>query len=103
MNVLWQALRNAGLSDAQINNTVDQIAAIRGDQNASPVAREQAADAAQSMGMATGWLSLALLLSLIAGVLGGLWGTAPQRRNDAAGVRVNVGGVDPRVMSRTAL
>jgi hypothetical protein len=102
-DAITQALRNAGLSDAQINNTADQIAAIRGDQSASPAARENAADAAQNMGMATGWLSLALLLSLIAGVLGGLWGTAPQRRNDSSSVRVNVGGVDPRVMSHTAL
>lgn len=102
-DAMAQVLRSAGLSDAQIDHTVDQLAAIRDSQNTSPAAREQVADTAQNVATATGWLSLALLLSLVAGVLGGLWGTAPQRRLGAADVRVEVGGVDHRVMSRTAL
>jgi hypothetical protein len=102
-DTLTQALRRAGLSEDQINSTVDQVAAIGGDQSASPAARQQAAQTAEQMGMATGWLCLAVLLSLIAGVLGGLGGVAPQRRMNNAAVRVDVGGVDPRIMSRTAL
>ncbi|HKO88437.1 MAG TPA: hypothetical protein VJU83_07965 [Burkholderiales bacterium] len=94
-----RSLESAGLTSEQALNIVDQMAAVSGDPQASPESQARAEEAADRVGTATGWLSAAVLLSLLAGVLGGLVGTVAQRRVTTR--QADYG--DGRVLSRTTI
>lgn len=75
-----QTLRNLGLSDEQIRNIMNEASAVAQSGEPTPQAQAGMERAADRVGMASGGLTLAVLLSLIAGILGGLTGTMGQRR-----------------------
>ena len=75
-----QTLRNLGLSDEQIQNVMNQVDSVAQSGAPTPQARATMESTADRVGVATGGLTLAVLLSLIAGILGGLSGTMGQRR-----------------------
>lgn len=95
-----RSLESAGLSTQQAVNIVDQMSAATGSSQASSSAQINAEQAADRVGLAIGWLSAAVLLSLLAGVVGGLTGTAGQRRVNR---RTDVSYGEARVLSRTPL
>ena len=95
-----RSLESAGLTTQQAVNIVDQVSAASGSAQASPQAQANAEQAADRVGMAIGWLSAAVLLSLLAGVIGGLTGTAGQRRVNR---RTDISYGEARVLSRTPL
>lgn len=99
-----QTLRNLGLSETQIQNIMNEANAVAQGGETSPQAQATMESAADRAGIATGGLALAILLSFIAAVLGGLAGTMGQRRmrpHDHTTVAVGTG--EARVMGRPAL
>jgi hypothetical protein len=92
-----RSLEAAGLSAAQAEELVSEMAAASADAQTyrDPAARTQ--EAAVRAEHALGWLSAAVLLSLIAGVLGGLSGTAGQPRVNR---RTDVSFAEARVVTR---
>ena len=92
------SLEAAGLSAAQANELVGDMATISADAQMSADARAQ--NAADRVGFAIGWLSAAVLFSLIAGVVGGLAGTAGQQRVNR---RTDVSFAEARVLTRPML
>ena len=90
-----RSLESAGLSTQQAVNVVDQISAAGGTQG-----QAKAEEASDRLGLAIGWLSAAVLLSLMAGVIGGLSGTVGQRRVHR---RTDISYGEARVLSRTPL
>ena len=92
-----RALESAGLNAEQAADIVNQMARSSGDP--AILESSSADEAAARIGMATGWMSAAVLLSLVAGALGGLLGNAGQRRKDHVG-KLSHG--ETRVLGRTA-
>ncbi len=74
-----QTLRRFGMSDAQIDNVLSQVQQTAGGE-VPPQTQAVIERNADRVGAASGSLALAVLLSLIAAVLGGLSGTVSQRR-----------------------
>ena len=97
-NEVAQTLRNLGMSEQQAQSVIEQMGAMRDGQAASPETRANVEEAADRVGMATGGLTLAVLLSLLAGILGGLTGTLGQRRVRRRAEAV--GNTEARVLSR---
>ena len=95
-----RSLESAGLTTQQAVNIVNQMSAASGSAQAAPSAQATAEEIADRVGLAIGWLSAAVLLSLFAGVVGGLAGTAGQRRVNR---RTDVSYGEARVLSRTPL
>jgi hypothetical protein len=74
-----QTLRRLGLSPEQVNNVMNQAQQAAGGE-VPPQTQATIERNADRIGAASGSLALAVLLSLIAAVLGGLSGTVSQRR-----------------------
>ena len=100
-----QTLRNLGLSDEQIRNVMNQVGSVAQGGEPTPQARATMEGAADRVGMATGGLTLAVLLSLVAGILGGLAGTMGQRRVRRHQLQMNAAMnlEEARVLSRPVL
>lgn len=75
-----QTLRNLGLPEEQVQSIVEQTGNVAQGGSLSPETRADIESAADRVGATTGGLTLAVLLSLIAGILGGITGTMGQRR-----------------------
>jgi len=75
-----QALRNLGLPEEQVQSIVEQTSNVAQGGSLPPQAQADIESAADRVGATTGGLTLAVLLSLIAGILGGITGTMGQRR-----------------------
>lgn len=77
-----------GLSAEQANRAVDQALALSGRaERASPAGREAAEEKLHVASMASGWLSAAIVLSLLAAMGGGLVGARGARRLAGAQLR----------------
>lgn len=105
-----QTLRNLGLPEEQVQRITEQAANVAQGGELSPQAQANVESAADRLGATTGGLTLAVLLSLIAGVLGGITGTMGQRRvrrhyledrDHDRDIAVSTG--EARVMSRPVL
>jgi len=75
-------LRNqAGLTEEQASKIVDQALILRGrEEQASQAAQSDAEDAMRAGALASGWLSAAVILSLLAAIGGGIVGARGTRR-----------------------
>lgn len=77
-----------GLSPDQASRAVDQAMALSGhEERASPANREAAEDKLRAASVASGWLSAAIVLSLLAATAGGLIGARGARRLAGAQLR----------------
>ncbi|MCG2578742.1 hypothetical protein LZ012_17225 [Dechloromonas sp. XY25] len=71
-----------GLSNEQASQLVDQALVLSGRENqASPQAREATENTLHNASIASGWLSVAILLSLLSAVGGGVLGARGTRRD----------------------
>lgn len=84
-----------GLSTEQASRLVDQALALSGREGAaSPAGRAAAQETLHTASVASGWLSAAILLSLLSAIGGGLMGARGTRRE----VRRGVGGTTTPVL-----
>lgn len=84
-----------GLSNEQASRLVDQALALSGrEEAASPAGRAAAQETLQTASVASGWLSAAILLSLLSAIGGGLMGARGTRRE----VRRSVAGTATPVL-----
>lgn len=71
-----------GLSNEQASQLVDQALVLSGRENqASPQAREATENTLHNASIASGWLSVAILLSLLSAIGGGILGARGTRRD----------------------
>lgn len=93
---------NLGLSPDQANKIVDQALIMSGrPEQASEESRAEARDTAKNASMATGLLSAAILLSLLAGMGGGMLGARATRRIGGKELRREVVRTGPETNIRT--
>jgi hypothetical protein len=98
-----RTLEGIGLSTEQARTVIDKLNAPAA--ATTPAARQQAEEAADTVGTATGWLSATVLLSLVLSVIGGAMGARGTRRvnrriDNRAVSTTSVSDAPPRILSR---
>jgi hypothetical protein len=97
-----RTLEGIGLSTEQARTVIDKLNAPAA--ATTPAARQQAEEAADTVGTATGWLSATVLLSLVLSVIGGAMGARGtrrvNRRIDNRPTPTTVSDAPPRILSR---
>jgi hypothetical protein len=103
-NQMQQTLEGMGISSEQARTIVDRLGAPAA--SSSPAAaRQDASAAADRVGVATGWLTATVLLSLVLSVLGGAMGARGTRRTNRrveqrATTTTTTTEAPPRILSR---
>jgi hypothetical protein len=98
-----RTLEGIGLSTEQARTVIDKLNAPAA--ATTPAARQQAEEAADTVGTATGWLSATVLLSLVLSVIGGAMGARGTRRvnrriDNRPTPMTTVSDAPPRILSR---
>jgi hypothetical protein len=99
-----RTLESMGVAPEQARVIMDRLSAPAAS-TATPAARQQADDAADTVGTATGWLSATVLLSLILSMIGGAMGARGTRRTNRRTeqretTHTTASEAPPRVLSR---
>ena len=99
-----RTLEGIGLSPEQARTVIDKLNMPAAAGNSS-TARQQAEDASDTLGTATGWLSATVLLSLVLSMIGGALGARGTRRvnrriDNRATTTTTVTEAPPRILSR---
>jgi hypothetical protein len=97
-----RTLESIGLSADQARAVIDKLNAPAA---ASPPARQQVEDAADTVGTATGWLTATVLLSLVLSMIGGAMGARGTRRvnrriDNRPASTTTVSDAPPRILSK---
>ena len=100
-----RTLEGIGLSSEQARTVIDKLNAPAAATGGSPESRQQAEQAADTVGTATGWLSATVLLSLVLSTIGGALGARGTRRvnrriDNRATTTTTVTEAPPRILSR---